>query len=42
MPTFKALVLTVLLGGLAITINLPADKPTSEIPKMVNTPVATL
>ncbi len=42
MPTFKALVVAALLGGLAITINPTADKPTSETPMMVNTPVATL
>ncbi len=42
MPIFKALVVVALLGGLAISINLTADKPTSETPMMLNTPVATL
>ena len=42
MPNVKALVVAALLSGLAITMNLTAEKPTSDTPMMVNTPVATL
>ena len=43
MATFKAFVAAaLLLGGLAVTMNLAAEKPASENPMMVNTPVATI
>ena len=45
MPAFKALVVVAaLLGGLAVTMNLPVatEKAASEVPMMVHTPAATI
>ncbi len=42
MPAFKAFVVAALIGGLAVTMNFPAEDLTSEAPMTVNTPVATI
>ncbi len=43
MPTFQALaVVAVLIGGLALGMNLSAGETASETPMLVNTPAATI